>query len=289
MQNVSYYRVLTDVDNNFLSEEVPIQVNCTGYSRYSGEVWGRTVRRDYYLFYLWGGGVRVDKPAEGQVMRPGDMIVFGPDRPFDYIKQPNRDMEYYWVHFTGYHAGRMLKECGIPVNQIVSPGIHLELCEGFRSLFSAFLTRDSLFEIETAQRLCAILVQLGRALSGHSEDAAPTDPRIRQALGVIHENVGRPLSVEQLAEESHMSVSHFRSVFRRITGFSPQEYITLSKLNYACLLLRQTDLSIREVGEASGYADPQYFSRIFGRHFGLSPGFYRNVKRQEPEKCGNLV
>ena len=51
MQNVSYYRVLTDVDNNFLSEEVPIQVNCTGYSRYSGEVWGRTVRRDYYLFY----------------------------------------------------------------------------------------------------------------------------------------------------------------------------------------------------------------------------------------------
>lgn len=281
MQNVSYYRVLTDVDNNFSADDVPIQVNCAGYSHYTGEVWGRSVRRDYYLFYLWGGGVRVDKPANGQLMQPGDMIVFGPDVPFDYIKLPERDMEYYWVHFTGGRAAGLLRRCGIPLGQVISPGIHLELCESFRGIFTAFLTRDALFEAETAQRLCGLLIQLGRTLSGRTEDAAQTDPRIRQALGMIHENLSRSISVEQIAAEVHMSVSHFRSVFRRMTGFSPQEYITLSKLNYACNLLRQTDLNVREVGEAAGYADPQYFSRIFGRHIGLSPGGYRTAQRKD--------
>ncbi len=279
MQNVSYYRVLTDVDNNFSAGDIPIQVNCTGYSHYTGEVWGRSTRRDYYLLYLWRGSVQVDKPARGRLMQPGDLIVFGPGQPFDYVKRPGRDMEYYWVHFTGSQAAGLLRLCGVPVGRVVSPGVHLELCESFRGLFAAFLTRDALFEAEAAQRLCGLLIQLGRTLTGRRDEAARTDPRIRTALGLIHENLSRPLSVEWLAAEAHMSVSHFRAVFRRMTGFSPQAYVTLSKLNYACSLLRQTDRSVREVGEAAGYADPQYFSRIFSRHFGVSPGGYRAAQR----------
>lgn len=275
MKNVSYYRVLTDVDNNFYTDKAPIQVNCTGYSRYAGEVWGRSVRQDYYMIYLWGGGVRVDRPAVDRVMQPGDMIIFGPNTPFDYSKLPDRDMEYYWAHFTGSGIAGLLARCGIPVNRVVAPGIHLELCEDFRALFAAFLTRDALFEYEADQKLWGLLIRMGRLLSGTASEAGQTDTRVRQALGMIHDNLAEPLQVEQLAAAAHMSVSHFRSVFRRMTGFSPQAYITLSKLNYACGLLRQTDLSIREVGEAAGYGDPQYFSRIFSRHFGLSPGVYR--------------
>ena len=174
MQNVSYYRVLTDVDNNFTAGDIPIQVNCTGYSHYNGEVWGRSVRQDYYLLYLWGGSVRVDKPADGQIMQPGDLILFGPGVPFDYCKLPGKDMEYYWAHFTGSHAAGLMKQCGLPAGRVVSPGIHLELCEAFRSLFAAFLTRDCLFEAESAQRLCGLLIQFSRFLCGRSEEAART-------------------------------------------------------------------------------------------------------------------
>lgn len=285
MKNVSYYRVLTDVDNNFAVEDVPIQVNCTGYSRYAGEVWGRSVRQDYYMIYLWGGGIRVDRPAGGRSMQPGDLIVFGPGTPFDYSKLPGRDMEYYWVHFTGGQVGGLLEKCGISVNRIITPGIHLELCEDFRALFSAFLTRDALFEYEADQKLWGLLIRMGRLLAGQADDPGQNDPRVRQALGRIHDSLAEPVQVEQLAAAAHMSVSHFRSVFRRMTGFSPQEYITLQKLNFACGLLRQTDLSVREVGEAAGYPDPQYFSRIFSRHFGTSPGAYRTDCRQGQDSC----
>jgi AraC family transcriptional regulator of arabinose operon len=281
MISKSYYLILTDTDNNFASGKTFLSVNCTGHSFYTDEIKACTSRHDYYLIYLYSGIIFVRNPAVEIQMCPGDMIIFKPECNFDYFKPQGINTEYYWVHFTGYGAAEIFKQCGLETNFIMTPGNHECICEDFRKLFETFLSRDRFFEVESAHRLSSLLIDIGKCISGQITDAPQNYSRINRSLSYIHDNISKAVQVRLLADAEHMSVSHFRAVFHKITGLSPQEYIILSKLNYSCELMRQTDMSIKEIGTAVGYYDPQYFSRIFSRHFGLSPGAYKAQNKQQ--------
>ena len=56
-----------------------------------------------------------------------------------------------------------------------------------------------------------------------------------------------------------------------IMGVSPQQYLIDLRLRNARDLLISTDLSISEVARSVGYDDPLYFSRLYRKHYGLSP------------------
>ena len=58
-------------------------------------------------------------------------------------------------------------------------------------------------------------------------------------------------------------------------GISAQAYITALRLKAAASLLRSTNLDIKEVGVAVGYADNHFFSKIFKKYYLLSPKQYR--------------
>ncbi len=275
MINRSFYRVLTDIHNNFAVMDQPLVVNCTGHTFYIEEVTARSCRRDYYLIYLLNGSVTVTKPQVGRALRSGDLIVFSPGTPFCYFKPEGVEMEYYWVHFTGYLAPELLSQCGIPVNQIVTPGCDERVGACFDKLFDVFLTRSDRFGVQMLHGLSGILLELGRCLAEGGSAGERVRSRVSRALTYIHAHLGQPVSVRELAQAEHMSVSHFRAVFRESTGLSPQDYVTLAKLNFACELLRQTDMSVKQAAAAAGYTDPQYFSRVFCKHLGMPPGAYR--------------
>ncbi|MNG41143.1 HTH-type transcriptional activator Btr [compost metagenome] len=57
----------------------------------------------------------------------------------------------------------------------------------------------------------------------------------------------------------------------------PGEYISAVRHREARKLLRETELSVEEVGGRIGYPDTHYFSRIFRRHEGISPSEYRKL------------
>ena len=71
-----------------------------------------------------------------------------------------------------------------------------------------------------------------------------------------------------------LSPSRYREVFRKVTGYSPVEYITLLRLRQAAELLSEGNVSIEEVALAVGYTDRLYFQRVFKKHMGVTPGNY---------------
>ena len=62
--------------------------------------------------------------------------------------------------------------------------------------------------------------------------------------------------------------------FTRETGISPAKYITRVRVEYAKLLLQDEDTSIIYVAEASGFANANYFAKVFRRETGMSPSEY---------------
>ena len=84
------------------------------------------------------------------------------------------------------------------------------------------------------------------------------------------------LSVEELSSFLHVSATYFSTVFKRETGMSFVGYLTEVRLQEAVNLLNTTDDKTYVIAEKVGYPEPNYFSYVFKKKFGISPSKYRN-------------
>lgn len=108
---------------------------------------------------------------------------------------------------------------------------------------------------------------------------------VRQMKRVIKENYMKPeFNVNMLASIMGMSPTYLGRIFLEQTGSKPLDYITGQRMEKACELLLHTTKTIKEVAEACGYADVNYFVKLFRRKIELKPSEYRYRKREMDEK-----
>jgi AraC-like DNA-binding protein len=94
--------------------------------------------------------------------------------------------------------------------------------------------------------------------------------QISKAVEHIHQNVDKPVSVDELAEMVHMSRPTFYENFRSVMHISPLQYAKSVKLDRAHALIGEGKKA-NEAGYLVGYNSPSQFSREFKRHFGYAP------------------
>ena len=116
-----------------------------------------------------------------------------------------------------------------------------------------------------------LLVLIGRINAAPQREEQRYDPKIRQTLSYINENLGRELSVEQLSERVYLSRYHFMRLFKAETGSTVHAYVRQKRLLYAARLIRE-GTPANQAAEAAGFADYSAFHRAFRQSFGISPG-----------------
>ena len=91
------------------------------------------------------------------------------------------------------------------------------------------------------------------------------------------------LSIGRLLDESGYTKDYIRSEFEAVTGLTPKKYLNSVRMNKAKALIELADeMTIGEIAERCGVIDPTIFSRIFKKHFGVSPSQYRDsLKKTE--------
>lgn len=102
------------------------------------------------------------------------------------------------------------------------------------------------------------------------------DPYVGRALTLIHGNIGRDWSAEDLAKEVALSRSAFVERFTSLVGMPPIRYLTVWRLRTARLHLREKQATIAQLAHAVGYRSEEAFSRAFKREFGVSPAHWRD-------------
>ncbi len=85
------------------------------------------------------------------------------------------------------------------------------------------------------------------------------------------------LSVDDICSHLGVGTSYFSSVFKKETGMSFITYLTNYRMNEAQRLLDSTDEKSYIIAGLVGYEEPNYFSYVFKKHFGISPSKYRQV------------
>lgn len=99
----------------------------------------------------------------------------------------------------------------------------------------------------------------------------------------LNKHFRESVSIDTLAEMACLSKSQFHRQFKVAFDLAPFEYMKKLRIQNAVNLLQNSDLSIYEVGELSGWKDQFHFSRIFKTAIGLSPVKYRERIRSDFE------
>ena len=140
------------------------------------------------------------------------------------------------------------------------------------------LVQDRLLELILIEALRYRPADIG---DGSSLLAGLADPRIGNALRVIHGDTKRPWTLAALAREVGMSRSAFAARFLQLVGVPPIEYLATWRMRLAKSALASSDVPMVDIAEIAGYQSVSAFSTAFKRETGLSPTSYLRSIQEE--------
>ncbi len=130
--------------------------------------------------------------------------------------------------------------------------------------------------VADAWRTAAMLALVAAAHDDAGATAADVDPRLDRALVAIETRIADPtLNLSDLARAAALSPDRLNALFRARFATTPMRRVLRLRLERARNLLARSDLSVKEVAAAVGFADPLHFSRAFRAAFGLAPTAHR--------------
>ncbi len=95
--------------------------------------------------------------------------------------------------------------------------------------------------------------------------------RINVVLDYMEKHYAESISNKEFAQLIHVSENHFYYLFKEIVGLAPHQYINELRLKKAMNLLVNTDSTLTEVAEQTGFADYNNFGRKFKEYYGYPP------------------
>ncbi len=238
---------------------------------------------DYILIYCLGGKGHIETAAAKFTLQANQFMFLPPNQYHMYQADIQDPWTIYWVHFSGSKLQELEQQFRIsqyekPTDIYYSEEILQTWQEMYASLDKGYSADNISFANLSLYRFISFFIFPGRKkLIAQEEEAIEKGP-LEKSIDFMKANISGRFTVEDLAMQFHISTSHYTALFKKKTGMSPMDYFIRVKIHYACQMLSQSKLKIKEVGEKIGYDDPYYFSRIFKKVTGKSPAQYKGGK-----------
>lgn len=245
---------------------------------------------DYQLLYVIRGVGHVQL-QDGAALEAssGDVILLDLNERHRYFSDKRDPWEVIWVHFGGAQAAQYhhhLQALTLPITQTTRGHGRYAQSRLFKRIFELFRQPDLpklALDAQANSLVTRILSDLVVARVEAAVSSAPlpatydSPDAIRQGIEYMEERYHHPLSLQEIAHHASLSPYHFAREFKRITDYSVMGYLHEFRMSQAKRLLRESHLSIREVGEAVGFPDQSYFSLRFKQHEQMTPSEYRTT------------
>lgn len=231
----------------------------------------------YILMYCIKGKGWVSLDGKITNVKTNQYFIIPANKPHSYASNKTEPWSIYWVHYTGDSAP-FLSNHNNDVHTITPSSIDRieERIQLFNEILQNLEMGYSLDNINYANICLRYFLASFLYLSQFRQIRKSDDKDfVDLSINYMKTNLNKKITLDDLAKEAKLSLSHYSLKFKRKTGKSPLEYLIELKVQKACQLLDHTPLLINEISLKIGYDDPYYFSRIFKKIMNLSPSEYR--------------
>ncbi|MBM6802536.1 AraC family transcriptional regulator [Mediterraneibacter glycyrrhizinilyticus] len=239
--------------------------------------------RNHYLFHyvLSGTGRLIANDSKGisheYQIRSGEGFMIFPRQINTYIADPKLPWEYIWIEFDGMRAREIIETAGLSPDHPVYHASYKDLRENMKDEMIYIAEHHDATPFHLMGHLYLFIDYLSRSSSSQiTASGRVRDFYIKEALNYIEQNFQNDISVENIASFCGLNRTYFGRIFKETVGKSPQQFLLSYRMAKAAELLKLTELSISDIGNAVGYPNQLHFSRAFKNVYGVSPREWRN-------------
>lgn len=246
---------------------------CLGHFFYSCEY--KLHRKSYdsfLLMHIKKGECNVIVNDKTYTASSNQIVFLDCYQPHTYYTSVGWEAE--WIHFDGLVARLYFQSITEGNNLILSLKDNYIFAQNFSRIYEGFQKSCPSKEALLSQYLTNMLTQLIIAKDLPSRSLSSLD-MIEETTAYINEHICETLTLELLAERASLSPYYFTRLFKKETGFTPHEYIIASRINHAKFLLKNTNLTIKEICFLSGFANESGFCSTFKKWEQTTPSNYR--------------
>lgn len=239
-------------------------------------------RHDFYEIdiVLSGNPVSTVNGQEFNLSR-GDVVLIAPSDYHSYTIEEGNPLKTYNIAFSmGLISPAVISL--VPQNAKV---LHLseknitcvsQICDFLCERYAQSDRDSGVIMKSSIEWLFTFLSEAAESGIQSSSDIA----KFSEALSYINSNFQlESIDRDSVARIMHMSPTYFSKMFHKMVGTSFRDYLLNTRLNYAAGMLKMTDMTIDEIALSSGFNNESYFSKVFKKRFGVSPGKMRRPKK----------
>ena len=258
------------------------QLRYISISKYEGD-WHSLPHTHQFteLFYVLHGEGVFYIEREKVPVKTDDLIIINPNVEHTEKTFPNNPMKYivfgveglafsFPEHDQAYGRGYSFYSYGSDKNQFINFA---------QLMMHEFQDKKPGFEKVCHGLLEVLLVYISRKqkLSVISESSFQLSKECAIAKRYIDTNYAQDITLDSLADLTHINKFYLAHSFTECIGQSPISYLTERRLAACKELLSSSNLSVTQIANSAGFSSQSYFSQIFNKKVGMSPRQYRKL------------
>jgi YesN/AraC family two-component response regulator len=269
----------------------------------------RRKTEEFILYYVLSGEMHINEGNRKFVLNPDDMLILDPH--LEHYGTRATTCTYFYIHF--YHEKMMectgnsvpikddlidkrlaslktheceMEEAG-SYNILLPKFLHIgqsstavELIGTLHKLRESHHNHQEHFQLKTSSIMMEFLITLSRELTSsflHFDNPVSTTRSTRMIhdlLSFFQSNYASGISGKIVEEKYNCNFDYINRMFKKATGTTIFAYLNDLRISKAKLLLSDGTGKISEVAEKSGFRDVYYFSKVFKKYTGITPGTY---------------
>ncbi len=229
----------------------------------------------FLLMYIKNGEGYLEVSKKKYPFHAEEVVLVDCYKPHLYTTTKNS--EILWVHFDGStsrnYFSMIVADSG-PVCSVRDPiSFEKDLNRLFLMISSGKTVNDALCSYYIIKVLTDLLINNSRLQATEEEKA--TSSTMEDIVSYINNNIHMKLPLEELAARAGLSPFYFTRIFKKETGYTPHEFIILSRINIAKFYLKSSAYSIKEICFNSGFTSESSFCSTFRKVCRMTPSEYR--------------
>ncbi|MCF6177597.1 MAG: AraC family transcriptional regulator [Victivallaceae bacterium] len=182
--------------------------------------------------------------------------------------------QFFWLNFQGEAADAMMVDLVARYGHLYQVDIQHAMLMKLSSFQKSSGRICNLSPAEGAKLIFDLLGYLATVASAESS-SAPQNILVKNAQILMLQQLESPLTIADFAEQLSISREHFTRIFKLQTDTTPAEYLLRHKMLHACKLLKETNLSCKEIAMRLGYSNATNFTRAFRKRQNSTPQYFR--------------
>lgn len=248
-------------------------------ANYSWKGLTRTDKGGPFLFqYTLSGNAKIRIEQEEYLLQAGTafFVPFHDDYHY-YMPESSNHYECIYISLDGSEAAKCWAHLKEHIGQVLLLPNQSQPIQTLRAISDEAKKKNITDAYKASALAYQFIMDLYRFCGGHTlPDRWPSV--IVQAVNLLEKQYHQNLRLDDISAQIGISKYHLIKLFRETTGKTPIQYLTKVRLDKAMELLRNTELSLEEIGQQIGFSNANYFTKVFRKSIGMPPGRFRTQR-----------